>query len=661
MSKRKVTFFIGANVKNFLKGMEKAQKKFQKVGKNLTRTGRSLSTGVTAPLLALNGIALAAWDKQAKAIAQVNAGLVSTGGTVGYTSKELQKMAADLQKNTLFGDEEILKGATSQLLTFTNITGEQFQRTQKAALDLATRLDGDLKSASIQLGKALNDPVSNLSALSRSGIQFSDSQKKVIKELAESGRLMDAQNIILDELNKQYGGSAEAAAKADSGLVQLKNTLGDVAESFGKIIQENMKPFIGKVKEVAEKINNLDTESKVKIIKFTVAIAAIGPAIIGVGVAIKGISLAIATLTSPITAIIAALAALSAGVAYVYENWNAIIERVSDIGWWKNAIINMVQFFVEHNPFAHILDGYNFLVEKFGGTPIPSPFDALSETLENLKTHTTEYEHEFKGFSESIISAFNKVKDNVNFGSIFGSSDTPSTPGTTSTSSPKEVTSLGRRRLQPETPTLNLPKVPEGTIPALDEVQSKYQAFSEELANNIAPVITSGLSDIAGSFIENAASAAVSGKGLGSVFKSVLISLADLAIRVGKIAIGVGFAIKGIKKALESLNPVAALAAGVALIAVGSIAKTALSNAAKPKGSRDIKVPALAKGGLSYAPTLAMVGDNPNAHIDPEVISPLSTLKRFFGTGNQQVIVPVYLDGREIAKANARLTNRYSR
>jgi hypothetical protein len=56
-----------------------------------------------------------------------------------------------------------------------------------------------------------------------------------------------------------------------------------------------------------------------------------------------------------------------------------------------------------------------------------------------------------------------------------------------------------------------------------------------------------------------------------------------------------------------------------------------------------------------------MVGDNPNAHIDPEVISPLSTLKRFFGTGNQQVIVPVYLDGREIAKANARLTNRYSR
>jgi hypothetical protein len=497
----------------------------------------------------------------------------------------------------------------------------------------------------------------------------------------------------VNEASKKY-----ETAGAD--LQRAKNALSSIAISFSNQLLPQIKAASDGFVKFAQKVSNLSDETKGRILKVSIALAAIGPAILAVGLAVKSIAFAISTFTAiktaiiaikgaliivggavkslaikmaasmaasiaPITAVIAALAALSAGVAYVYENWNAIIERVSDIGWWKNAIISMVQFFVEHNPFAYILDGYNFLIEKFGGTPIPSPFGVLSVALQNLKTDTKEYEHEFKGFSESIISAFNKVKDNVNFGSIFGSSDTPSTY-----SSPEKVTSLGRKTLQPieqvsneiEPPTLNLPTVPEGTIPALDEVQNKYQAFSEELANNIAPVITSGLSNIAGSFIENAASAAVSGKGLGSVFRSVLIGLADLAIRVGKIAIGVALAIDGIKKALKPpFNPAVAFAAGVALIAVGSIAKTALSNAAKPKGSRDIKVPALAKGGLSYAPTLAMVGDNPNAHIDPEVISPLSTLKRFFGTGNQQVIVPVYLDGREIAKANARLTNRYSR
>jgi hypothetical protein len=43
-------------------------------------------------------------------------------------------------------------------------------------------------------------------------------------------------------------------------------------------------------------------------------------------------------------------------------------------------------------------------------------------------------------------------------------------------------------------------------------------------------------------------------------------------------------------------------------------------------GTKDINVPALAAGGLAYAPTLAIVGDNRSARTDPEVIAPLSKL-----------------------------------
>lgn len=201
---------------------------------------------------------VAAFQTQEKAIAQVNAGLKSTGYNVGFTSEQLQQMASDLQKSTLFGDEQIMKDATAQLLTFTNITGEQFERTQKAALDLATRLDGDLKGASIQLGKALNDPIANLSALSRSGIQFSASQKEMIKTMVESGRLSEAQTLILDELNKQYGGSAEAAAKADGGLTQLSNAIGDAKEKFGKLIVEALRPTIQSLKTFFENLSEDD-------------------------------------------------------------------------------------------------------------------------------------------------------------------------------------------------------------------------------------------------------------------------------------------------------------------------------------------------------------------------------------------------------------------
>lgn len=263
MAQKNLSVKLSLNDKQFQSSLKRATRSMKKFGSSMKRTGQTLSRNLTLPIIALGAASLKAFDTQAKAIAQVESGLKSTGEAAGFTSEQLQKMASDLQKKTIFGDEEILKNATSQLLTFTNISGEQFARTQKAALDLATRLDGDLKSASIQLGKALNDPIANLSALSRSGIQFSEEQKKVIKELAETNRLAEAQTIILDELDKQYGGSAEAAAQAGlGGIQQLKNSLGDLGEEFGAIISENIGPFIQKIKSLVESLKNASDEQK---------------------------------------------------------------------------------------------------------------------------------------------------------------------------------------------------------------------------------------------------------------------------------------------------------------------------------------------------------------------------------------------------------------
>ena len=174
------------------------------------------------------------FGEQEKAITKVRTALIATGNASGMTLKKLTAEASKLQKNTIFGDETILNDATAQLLTFTNITGDNFLRTQKAALNLSTVLDGDLKSASIQLGKALNDPVANLSALSRSGIQFSKDQKAVINGLVAQNKLFEAQTIILDELDRQYGGQAEAMAGAGvASLMQFKNAWGDMMERIG--------------------------------------------------------------------------------------------------------------------------------------------------------------------------------------------------------------------------------------------------------------------------------------------------------------------------------------------------------------------------------------------------------------------------------------------
>ena len=272
---------IGADTKELNKSLGDSQRRIQATTGNIQKLGKQMSMAFTLPAAILGGTALQAYDKQANAIAQVEAGLRSTGNTAGYTSDQLQKMASDLQSKTIFGDEDILKNATAQLLTFTNISGEQFARTQKAALDLATRLDGDLKGASIQLGKALNDPIANLSALSRSGIQFSDEQKTVIKSLTETGRLAEAQTLILDELEKQYGGSAEAAAKAGmGGIKQLQNSFGDLQEEFGKVISEMLPPLVDFGKNVLASFSGMSDGMKKNIVIITGLVAAVGPMLV---------------------------------------------------------------------------------------------------------------------------------------------------------------------------------------------------------------------------------------------------------------------------------------------------------------------------------------------------------------------------------------------
>jgi hypothetical protein len=73
----------------------------------------------------------------------------------------------------------------------------------------------------IRLGKALNDPIRGLTALTRVGVSFTDEQREQVKALQQSGDLMSAQKIILAELQQQFGGSGAAFAKTFTGQLEL--------------------------------------------------------------------------------------------------------------------------------------------------------------------------------------------------------------------------------------------------------------------------------------------------------------------------------------------------------------------------------------------------------------------------------------------------------
>lgn len=243
-----------AQIKAVITAEDKASSVLRDFGKsvdngvtNALEGARAGSFALLGGLTALAGgayLTVKAFSESENMAAQLDAVLKSTGGAAGVTRDEALSLSQALQSQTTFSDEAVLS-AENLLLTFTSIGKDIFPQATQTVLDMSIALGQDTKSSAIQLGKALQDPILGVTALRRVGVNFSEAQQDVIKNLAETGRSAEAQQLILQELNKEFGGSATAAAATFTGqLKQLWNMINDVMEIIGKIIADAIRPFI---------------------------------------------------------------------------------------------------------------------------------------------------------------------------------------------------------------------------------------------------------------------------------------------------------------------------------------------------------------------------------------------------------------------------------
>ena len=176
---------------------------------------------------------------------------------------------------------------------------------------------------------------------------------------------------------------------------------------------------------------------------------------------------------------------------------------------------------------------------------------------------------------------------------------------------------------------------------ALDHVSqtvaSTMQRFDQQVSQFLADSIVAA-ADALGKVIAG-------DLGFGGLMKAILTQFASFLKNIGAQLIEFGIMIIAFKSALKSVlaNPWAAIGIGAAMVAAAAI-MTALIN----KNAQE-SVPALATGGLAYGKTLALVGDNPNAIADPEVIAPLSKLQAMLPSGGGQNI-KLTLGGQLVAK-----------
>lgn len=266
--------YLDADTSSFDRKMRSSETTTQRFGR-VAKT--ALIGGAAAGLYAFGKAAKIGWDEYtqgAKVGAQTNAVIKSTGGVANVSATQVHNLASALMLKSGVDDEAIASGE-NVLLTFTKVHNEAgrgndiFNQATAAALDLSVALGTDLQSANIQLGKALNGSSTGLSALARSGVSFSDKQRELIGHLFDTNRTLDAQKIILQEVQKEFGGSAKAAGET------LPGKLAILRERFNNFAGDMVERVIPVVSDFADFISDVSTGKTVSI-KIHTALSGIG-------------------------------------------------------------------------------------------------------------------------------------------------------------------------------------------------------------------------------------------------------------------------------------------------------------------------------------------------------------------------------------------------
>jgi hypothetical protein len=256
---------FGRRLADSIKGQGSA---LSTIGKGV---GLAVAAGVAGAVAGIGLIIKTGIDeaKDASAgIAQLEAGIKSTGGVAGTSVKGMTDLAGSIQALSGQTDDSIV-ASENLLLTFVNIKNvgpnKIFDQATLASANMAAKMGGDASGMAIKLGRALNDPTKGIMALTRVGVQFTQGQKDSIKAMQEHGDMAGAQGVILKELETEFGGAAKAAGESMPGqLARGKRAFEDLSQT---VVEKILPVIMPTITRIADKIR----ESIPGIIEFAQA------------------------------------------------------------------------------------------------------------------------------------------------------------------------------------------------------------------------------------------------------------------------------------------------------------------------------------------------------------------------------------------------------
>jgi tape measure domain-containing protein len=551
-------------------------------------------------------------------------------------------MSADAARETItqFGNAVARSGGGAE-----QFSGVTLALSQISAVGKVTQEDlNQIKERLPEFARVMKEEFGTVTAegIRAIGVSSEDFITRSVSALAKLERAQGGLGNTFDNLKDNVTASLAEFGKAINESLNLQA----VAESLSKYIQGLVDAF-----------KALNPETQGFIVKAALVAASIGPIIFIVGKlistygalagasklivqAIGNISKAFKYLAANPTILIvtASIAAIGAIALYVYDNWKAFTDN------FKNIWINIKNSVMEG--VANVLKNIDYLQKALGLNLFN--LDGLTSYQKEQRIVATE----FKSIGDTVDSLKGKLA------SLFttGAKATGGGGGITAPTLPTEpsvtTSTGGGGGGAGSAASMGAGLGVIGILPTLDLLPDKLESVSaanerlkqtnEDVANSFTK-ITPAIKSVEDLLSPLQKSLVMGIEAFANLAESGFKSMKELAAAVRQsIAVIIGDMIKVfVAKALAGLPPTPFLLAIAPAIAglAGSLGKSLIMKIGAPK---------LAEGGLAYGPTMATVGDNKNARVDPEVIAPLSKLKSMMGDVGMGGVLETRISGNDL-------------
>ncbi len=506
----------------------------------------------------------------------------------------------------------------------------------------------------------------------------------------------------LDEMAEAMGSTTHAKVK------KMQSAIEGMKIEIGALLADALLPIISAITRWAAAFSNLNESTKKTILIVSGVLAAIGPALLMISAAtavvgylsiafttLKGIVIlfgkALWTSLIPIIKIVAILAALSAIFLYIAGNWDAFKERLTDLSWWKNMLLDMVILLIKLNPINQLINLINKGLKVLGKKEFKNPFDTLTDAIENQKDPEKIYEHQFTGIVEGITKGIEKTKKALkpaidSFKGLFtfdlgggGDVEAPLIEGAefavpdgdsfkmlTDYLADKEFEIIITPKMKFENFMADVSKNLEGAASAVGEFADKWG----DAINTGLDIINQGLDNQMVKLENNYAKETelINNSSMNDEQKAAAQKVLDekMSAEKGKILRKQAIMAKGAALISATINGAEAITKVAGQTGIGVIGAAPIMSAlvgAQIAMIAAAPIPAFAQGGLVTGATMGLVGEGRGTTMsNPEVIAPLDKLKGMLGDSSQQSYIPnVTISGDDLLIVFDRANRRKER